>query len=294
MKLPKITKKQEEILILLYRYRFLNRIQVQTLLGHKDKRRIITWLKDLREKQYVEWIYSTDFTEKTKPAIYYININGLRFLRTVESETATGCRYPQEEISKRYKEHKRSRTFVDHSVLVAQCCLALEAFNVASADKAVTDSNKNNVFYTYFTEADYIDTDHAYHFLAEHQVLRPNLCIIKKKNQVITNYLLEIFDSTLPRYRLRKRLKEYVKYVDQGDWEMETGCDDPPTILLVCTNLTELIYAKRATRKLLLDIYDEPEDIPNNVHIRFTTTEQLIKHGIVAGLWEEGRQRFSI
>jgi len=71
MKLPNITTKQEEILKLLYRYRFLNRIQIQALLNHKDKRRIIAWLSDLRSKGYVEWIYSTDFTEKSKPAIYY-------------------------------------------------------------------------------------------------------------------------------------------------------------------------------------------------------------------------------
>ena len=40
MKLPKITTKQEEILALLYRYRFLNRIQIQTLMHHKDHKTI--------------------------------------------------------------------------------------------------------------------------------------------------------------------------------------------------------------------------------------------------------------
>jgi hypothetical protein len=48
--LPPLTPKQQEILKLLYKYKFLNRTQIQTLLSHKDKRRIITWLKDLREK----------------------------------------------------------------------------------------------------------------------------------------------------------------------------------------------------------------------------------------------------
>ena len=83
MQLPKTTTKQQDILKLLYRYRFVDRIQIQVLMGHKDKRRIGAWLKDLREKHYIEWIYSTDFAEKTKPAIYYLGINGIRLLRTL-------------------------------------------------------------------------------------------------------------------------------------------------------------------------------------------------------------------
>lgn len=34
-------------------------------------------------KGYVEWIYSTHFAEKTKPAVYYLGLNGVRYLRTL-------------------------------------------------------------------------------------------------------------------------------------------------------------------------------------------------------------------
>ncbi|HEU4965914.1 MAG TPA: hypothetical protein VFT53_00345, partial [Candidatus Saccharimonadales bacterium] len=61
MKLPDITAKQVAILELIYRFRFVNRIQIQALMHHRDYRRINAWLKDLREKQYVEWIYSDHF-----------------------------------------------------------------------------------------------------------------------------------------------------------------------------------------------------------------------------------------
>jgi len=57
MKLAPITTKQQDILKHLYRYRFLNRIQIQALMGHKNNRRIAEWLKDLRDEQYLEWIY---------------------------------------------------------------------------------------------------------------------------------------------------------------------------------------------------------------------------------------------
>src|ERR1035437_6375942 len=104
MKLPNITKKQQDIIKLIYSYRYLDRIQIQLAMNHKDKRRIIAWLKDMREKHYVEWIYSTNFVEKTKPAIYYLDINGIRYLKSLDL-------YPIEELRKRYKDASRSRTF---------------------------------------------------------------------------------------------------------------------------------------------------------------------------------------
>src|SRR6266568_5498457 len=120
MKLPKTTKKQQAILELLYTYRFLNRIQIQSLMGHKDYKRINAWMKDLREKYYVEWLYSTDFLEKTKPAIYYLGLNGIRYLK------ATGD-YPPEELHKRYRDKDRAESFIDHCTLIGGCCAELKA-----------------------------------------------------------------------------------------------------------------------------------------------------------------------
>jgi hypothetical protein len=56
--LPPITNRQQDILELIYLFRFLDRIQIQSFLGHKDKQNITMWLKDLRDKDYPDWIYS--------------------------------------------------------------------------------------------------------------------------------------------------------------------------------------------------------------------------------------------
>jgi hypothetical protein len=285
MKLPKLTTKQQEIIQLLYRYRYLDRIQIQSLLSHKDKRRVLAWLKDLRDKEYVEWIYSTDFTEKSKPAIYYLGINGVRYLKTVQwdNDGETAPFYPLEELRKRYKDKERSRTFIDHCLLVADCCIGLDAVNT----KGTIAKQASRVQYKYLTEADYIDPDSNYHFLAEHEKLRPDLCIVKKKGSVTTNYLLEVFDATLPQYRLRFRLKAYVDYLSSYEWE---GEEPYPLILLVFPNLNDLIYAKRRIKKLLLDEYYEVEEIPDHVHIHFTTTDKLKSQGISSGIWESDRK----
>jgi hypothetical protein len=251
-------------------------------MGHADKRRVLAWLKDLRDNGYVQWIYSTNFTEKSKPAIYYLGLNGIRYLKTVNWENEEGTSlpyYPAKELHKRYKEAVRTQQYIDRSILVAECCLSLKDKNAAIPD----------VTYTYVTEADYLDPDSRYHFLATHETLRLNLMLMQWKGKTVTKrYLLEIFDPHLPQYRLRNRIKAYVKYLTNNEWE---GSNPQPIILLVFPTLYGLIYAKRKVRKLLIDEYYEAADIPDELHIRFTTSEQLQVHGIIANIWEEGRKR---
>ena len=84
---------------------------------------------------------------------------------------------------------------------------------------------------------------------------------------------------------MRYRLKKYVTYLADGEWE---GDEPDPVILLVCPSITELIYAKRATKKLIEDSYEE------DLHIWFTTTETLKHAGLTANIWEEGRLLHSL
>lgn len=143
MKLSNITNKQQEIIRLLYTHRYLDRTQIQALLNHKDKRRIISWLKDLREKQYINWIYDeNDFVNKTKPAIYFIGINGIRFLRQSGD-------YPADALRKRYKDNTRSQSYIGRCLLIAECCAMLNGHDE----------------YTYLTEAEYSEQANAPNWL---------------------------------------------------------------------------------------------------------------------------------
>jgi hypothetical protein len=274
--LPKLTKKQQEILKLLYRYRFLNRIQIQAFLKHKDPKTINLWLKDLRAKGYVEWIYSTHFAEKTKPAIYYLGLNGIRYLKKLET-------YAIDDLHKRYREATRSQTYIDRCVLLADCCIALEQKRTSS------------IHYYYETEAEYLDDTGYYNFLAEDELIHPNLCFSKEKydesakeDVTVDSYLLEIFDATLPRYRMKKRLENYIKYLDEEDyeWKEQTDTEKLPILLFVCPRTSDLIYAKRRMRGLIAETWEyDDEERPD---VRFTTTEKLKQPGIFAKeIWEK-------
>ncbi len=275
--IPKITYKQRTILDLIYTHRFLTRIQIQTFLKHKDKKTINLWLKDLRDKEYINWIYNKDhFAEKTKPAIYYLGINGIRHMQNMDF-------HPDKEIHKRYREHERSQGFIDRSLLLAEVCLEL-------------DDERNGSYYMttryyYETEADY-RSEMRYHFLSDNELIHPDICIAQSEGDTddsigdpdttVASYLLEIFDATLPRYRLRNKLKKYVQYLEEelDEWDEQTGKDPRPTILLVCASLTDLIYAKRRTRGLLAEIWEyDDEERPQ---VRFTTVGNLKDNGVLS------------
>lgn len=262
MQLPPLTTKQQEILHLLYTHRFLNRNQIQTFLQHKDKRRIIYWLKDMREKQYVTWIYDeTNFIEKSKPAVYYLNLNGVRFLKSLNQ-------YPLPELRIRYRERSRQPSFITHCMLLADCCIAIEARNRECVD----------IDYYYVREPTRARYGFAGGFLDE---LGPSLYFVKQEANEATPYLLDIIPPTLPRYRLRKRLKDYVVYVSSELWRHETGmCDS--IVLIACTSIAELLYAKRLTRKLF-----ETIGTAEDVHIRFTTVDKMRQEGVTGKIWEE-------
>ncbi len=254
--LPSITTKQQEILTLIYKYRFLNRTQIQALLKHKDKRRIISWLKDLRDKQYVDWRYdATNFIAKSQPAIYYLSINGIRYLR----ETGE-C--PNEELRKRYKEPGRTQVFIDRCLLIADCCIALQA------------KSTSELKYICVLPADYVDPDSSQHFLNE---LKPHLFFTKRHDGGTINYALEDFELTLPRYQLRQRIKDYVNYIDA--WDEESG--PAPIALFICATTADLLYVKRRTKKQI------EESGNDEIVIRVATLEKVRATGVASAIWED-------
>jgi len=77
-----ITNKQKLIQLLLYTFRFLSSRQIQEFLGHKDHRRINSWLKDLEEKGYIVREFKPIFGQLTKPAVCFLTAKGRGYIRS--------------------------------------------------------------------------------------------------------------------------------------------------------------------------------------------------------------------
>ncbi len=264
MILPKATNKQQEILKLLYSYRFLDRTQIQALLHHKNHKTISIWLQDLREKHYVEWIYSTDFEKKTKPAIYYLGLNGVRYLRS------TGD-YPTAELNKRYYESGRSEGFISRSKTLADVSIEL------------ANKTSESVQYVAQTQAEYALPSSPFSFLSKIDVLHPDICYTKQEGELRKMYLVELLDATLPRYRVKRRLKVYVDYLDYefDKWVRLSGEGVRPIVLFICPTVSELIFAKRRVRKQLVDSPDRKK-----IYVKFLTIDKVRQLGFINTEWE--------
>jgi len=258
MTIPYITPKQQEIPKLIYSFRFINRLQIQKLLNHKDKRRINSWLKDLIAKEYLEKVPKDNtFEQRSKLTIYRIGINGIRYLMTQDD-----C--SPEIIKKLYKDKNRSDNFINQCILLADSYIRLQ--------------NKTEVI----MGSDFINVDSPFHFLTD---LNPNLVYkeVKKHKKGTTEsyYLLEAFEATLPRYSIRKRIRTYLEFYYSNQWE-DNMDKHFPTLKFIFPTKADLIYAKRITKKLL-----EENQNPDDLHIRFATVDEVKEFGITGEIWEE-------
>ena len=258
MTLPKITNKQTEILTLIYQFRFLNRTQIQQLLNHKDPKTINTWLKDLTEKQYLIRIYSNTIGANTKPAIYYAGINAIRYYKSLDQDNDAY-------LKKLYRDNERGENFIAEQLLIADSGLHLIEIN-----------KKRGAHYEFLTAAD-VTSNSLYKFMED---LSPQLIFTKKSKSQFKQFVLVFLDSALPKYMIKKKMKNYIELFFTNEWEENTK-QPFPTILFACQTLALMIYAKK-TMRWLLDDYQNPEEF----EAWFATIDDIREHGINAEIWE--------
>ncbi len=268
----KITPKQKQILQYLYKYKFLDRKQIQQFLDHKYHKRINDWLKDLNQKEYINRIYSNKFGENTKPAIYYLALNGIRHLKEQNE-------YPIEILRKFYRLKDRSNDFIEKCILIAQMVLDLKT----AADKSHDKKEESELSYLIATPVDLANPDYRFNFLTEYKVDLVVKRLKTKKSGKRTNstyFLLTIIAPTLPRYSIRHQVKKFIELYNGYEWDdiNETF----PTIMVICPTIATMIYTKRMTRKLL-----EDEDNPKDLHIQFAMVEKVKEFGVTGDIWEK-------
>jgi len=254
MKLPLPTSKQIEILILLYRFRFLNRYHIQNFLNHKDYSRINSWLKDLVEKRFIGRIYSRKFGENTKPAVYFLDTKVIQVLKE------------QKDINKLllnriYREKLRSKSFIKHNLFLADIYFYLNS---------LASENKSKLHF--FTKTD----------LAEHNYLPepiPDLYFAVEEDKGLTRrYFLEAFSKGTPRYALRHRIFRYFNYYESNVWEKTTK-HSFPTILLVCPNKQMRGFLNKFIKETAEEQFDD------SIQFFLTTTKKINKSGMKKEMW---------
>lgn len=118
----KPSKKQTEILILLYRFRFLNRHQIQTILRHKYRSRVLSWLNELVEQKYITAYYDKKLA--ALPTVYCLDNEGRKYLKSLDKEIEAGNIDP-ELLNRVWREKKFTKQFREHCLFVADIYINL-------------------------------------------------------------------------------------------------------------------------------------------------------------------------
>ncbi len=216
MRIPQITNKQLEILILLYRFRFLNRYHIQKMLHHKKHSLINSWLKDLTNKHIIGRIYSEKLKDNTIPAIYHLDTKAISILKERDSIDHTI-------LKKAYRDKTRSEKFREHCLFIADIYLKFQQ----STDKIGSKLE----FYTrsQLTSLDYILNP------------APDAYIGIVGKEKTHRYFLEVIDSHVPRFAIKYRIKQYFEYYGEQTWQ-DTTQKPFPAIMVVCSDQKKLDY----------------------------------------------------
>lgn len=207
--LPSITKSQNQIIFFLSKYRYLYIDHLQQLFHHNYPNRIKEWLRDLKDKGYIEVI--KDDTDRTKPYIFCLDQPASYILREDKDIDPNF-------LKRLYKEKDYSETFINKNLFLVDCHLYFE--NHKAKGEQVNFFTRQDLYgYTYFPNP------------------MPDAYIDAKEGKHNARYFLDVFDESKSLRRWRKRVNYYFKYLDEGKWPENTDNAPFPIILIVC--LTE-------------------------------------------------------
>lgn len=253
--------KYDEIVDLVFKYRFINRYQIQRALHHKGPRRINSWLKELTEEGFLGRIYSNKLLENTKPAIYYLSYKGISVVKE-------GRKLSVSEVKKFYEDKKRSQTFIDHCVSVAELLTKLKEKD--------DELRKYNIFTR--------EQLRKHKYLSE---LKPDAYVevYRKKNKkdketFTASFFMDLIDPGVPRYAIRYRIKQYIQYHEDEEWK-EFLKEFPGIVLIFPTAQKQRQIGKHIQKELTEGLFTQ------GMHFMLTTIDKAIENGLVTGILQE-------
>jgi len=203
-----IKPRQKEILKLLYKFHYLNRKQIQPLLGHKHHRLIQEWLNELLQSKLI--IQDYDNKLAPQPAIYSLDNKGKRYLKKLsEIKIKPLNRIWRATI---YKDQLKA-----HCLLLGDIYLSLSGL-----------ARKNKVALDFRTKTELYGMLH---------LISPSpdaFFALKNKAGKARRYFLDIFDD-VPPVLMRRRVKQYFEYYNSDEWQDNTG-QPFPEVILACPN----------------------------------------------------------
>lgn len=266
-----LTKKQQLILLLLYCFRFLNSKQIQEFLGHKDHRRINTWLKDLSVREYIVRDFKPIYGTLTKPAVYNLTTLGRGYIRN--SYPYSFPKY----LKRIARDNKVSKSFRIRCQIVGDWYLMLFPNAGTKTDIAIVDYLETELTTDRGNKEEKIPMNTLQFFTPAYfpsfillEKIKPDAYLRKKTSKGIVHGLLFAQDAYIPRMILRYLLQRIFTTLDEENWENEST--HSLQFYILCPNNMIIVYLRRLLPSFLEKYYGG-----KSLHFYFGTRNQLYK-----------------
>lgn len=246
----KVTKKHGEILYLLYRFRFLTRIQIQDLLGHHEPSRLNRWLAELKGYQFIGKDYNEKEGKNRSPSICFLDKAGLSYI-------AKKYNLRNSYIQKLRNEEGISLITKNHSIAAADFYLILSKY-----------ANTMNHTLRYFTKADLAG-------MAIYRYSKPDAYVSYQTEKGKRRCFIEIDLETESIPTIRKKLINYDKFFITDTWKSK-DISDFPSIAFIC-------LTKNRLEKLITiseNIFQQ-----RDITVKCTTFSEIKTAGINKPIW---------
>lgn len=239
--------KHKEIIILLYRFRFLTRKQIQELVGHKYNSRVSLWLDTFTKNDYIKK-YNNNSNNLNLPSIYSLGLKGRSYLKDNKKELNIKIAV----LNRIWREQTLSNQFRYHCLMIADIYLALS--------KTIETTGASLRF---FTKSDLFGIN---------ELIKPlpdTYFVIQESDGVKKYYFLDIFNYFTNQIKFQKRIEKYYDYYDEETWQDSTDNCPFPEIIFVCSDKKTYGY---------LNWYLSTKILSENDALDFyLTTKEIIK-----------------
>ena len=198
---------QSEILVILYKFRFATINLITTYLNLNTKTYTHHALTKLTKQGYISRKYTGKDKITGKPAIYYLNNLGIKYL-------SNNPDLDKKILNLIYKDKYASDSFIKDSLKVFQIYIA---YRTKYRDKMDFYTKSETHEYPYFIKPN----PHAY---------------ISFDNSEKADQFLELITIKTPYFAIKRRINQYIKHYQSELWQNQIGMVYPELILRVDDN----------------------------------------------------------
>jgi DNA-binding PadR family transcriptional regulator len=206
-----LTKNQQELLTVLYSFRFSTRSLISQYLDTPNSPALYRRLESLLKREYIAKRYSNSYKLAGREAEYYVTPKGLRELRSSGVIEVT-----EPMTTALYKDSSVSESFIRQHIVL----FAIRNQVVATHRDLQYYTSRDIQLLKYFPDP------------------RPTAFISLKTKQGVNRFFVEYIPAGTHTTRLKYRLKGYMQYFDRDDWSA-TGTPFPNILYIAEDGMTE-------------------------------------------------------